>query len=493
MNYKKYIVGTLFLTFSIVLFNFICFKSSALKNEDKIPMYRLYNPNNYEHFYTAGMNERDTLKKNGWVYEGIGWIAPSKSGTPVYRLYSAVTSDHHYTMDTNERDTLVRDHGYVYEGIGWYSDDSKRVPLYRQYAPFLISGAHNYTTDSNERRVLTKERGWIDEGVGWYALDANYDSDIDENAPAAYAKYLKPIKAKHPNFKFEFKNVEPDFQSAIAGESVHGRSLIYQTHPSAKFCSTTDKSYNPFTNSWNPIDGSRWYQANERVIAYYLDPRNYMTESRIYAFLKISDVENATVEGCADMLKGTFMDNVRVNLPDGSYKSYAEIFYQTGRDVGINPYFLISKVIQEVGRGGSRSSNGKDNSYPGIYNFYNIHAYAGTDPVANGLSWAAKDGNFGRPWNSQYKSIRGGALWIANGYIDKAQDTIYFMKFDVVDNPLKKNGFYSHQYMTNVEGAVSEGWILKKGYENSVAGQNTITFLIPVYKNLPSEVCKYPN
>lgn len=43
-------------------------------------MYRLYNPNSGEHFYTASVAERDTVKKAGWRYEGIGWQAP-KSGT----------------------------------------------------------------------------------------------------------------------------------------------------------------------------------------------------------------------------------------------------------------------------------------------------------------------------------------------------------------------------------------------------------------------------
>lgn len=146
-------------------------KQNKQNKQKSVDMYRLYNPLNKEHFYTSDKNERNTLKnKYGWVYEGIGWIAPSASKNPVYRLYSSITRDHHYTMDKNERDTLVRVHGYTYEGIGWYSDDAKGVPLYRQYAPFLISGAHNYTTDKNEKKVLVKERGWIDEGIGWYGI-----------------------------------------------------------------------------------------------------------------------------------------------------------------------------------------------------------------------------------------------------------------------------------------------------------------------------------
>lgn len=489
MNKKYGILTSFFL--AIIISFVISFASFAADSNEKEYLNRLYNPNSGEHFYTADFSERNHLVSLGWRYEGIGWVSPANSNVPVYRLYNPNAGDHHYTKSLDEKNHLVS-LGWRDEGIGWYGSEKKLVPIYRQYNPNAIAGAHNFTGNKNEDAYLGSI-GWHQEGISWYALEEDYASDIYEKAPAEYIEQLKALKANHPNFVFEFKEVEPDFPSVLVGESVHGRSLIWQNPPTARFCSTVDNSYNPFTNSWSPIDGSRWYQANEKTIAYYLDPRNYLTENGIYAFLKISDTENATIEGCEDMLKGTFMDNVRTNLPDGTYKSYAEIFYQTGKEVGISPYFLISKVIQEVGRGGSRSTDGNNISYPGIYNFYNIHAYSSADPVTTGLSWAAGSGSYERPWDSKYKSIHGGASWIANGYIDRAQDTIYFMKFDVVDNPLRKNGFYAHQYMTNIRGAVSEGNILKNGYENSGASQKKITFLIPVYKNLPYSVCEYPS
>lgn len=38
-------------------------------------MYRLYNPNSGEHFYTANSAERDNLKRLGWSLEGVAWYA----------------------------------------------------------------------------------------------------------------------------------------------------------------------------------------------------------------------------------------------------------------------------------------------------------------------------------------------------------------------------------------------------------------------------------
>ena len=122
------------------------------------PMYRLYNPNSGEHFYTASAGEQKHLVRVGWRDEGTGWTAPAKSATPVYRLYNPNAGDHHYTMSAGERDSLKRA-GWNYEGIGWYSSDAKAVPLYRQYNPNARTGTHNYTTSGAERDHLVKVAG----------------------------------------------------------------------------------------------------------------------------------------------------------------------------------------------------------------------------------------------------------------------------------------------------------------------------------------------
>lgn len=133
-----------------------------------VSMYRLYNPNSGEHFYTSNSVERNNLIGYGWTYEGIGWTAPKSSKTPVYRLYNPNAGDHHYTTAAAEKDKL-NNLGWIYEGIGWYSDDAKSVPLYRQYNPNALAGSHNFTTSLEENDKL-KSYGWIPEGIGWYGV-----------------------------------------------------------------------------------------------------------------------------------------------------------------------------------------------------------------------------------------------------------------------------------------------------------------------------------
>lgn len=125
-------------------------------------MYRLYNPNNGEHFYTKNGAERDMLKGVGWKDEGIGWYAPTE-GDPVYRLYNPNAGDHHYTLNGNEKDTLVKV-GWRYEGVGWYSDNKKTIKLYRAYNPNAKAGSHNYTVNGAEQTMLI-QAGWKDEGL----------------------------------------------------------------------------------------------------------------------------------------------------------------------------------------------------------------------------------------------------------------------------------------------------------------------------------------
>ena len=88
---KKTLKGTLAVGLILVGIS-IGTKAEAATND----MYRLYNPNSGEHFYTANTTERDNVKKAGWKYEGIGWYAPT-SGDPVYRLYNPNAGDHHYS------------------------------------------------------------------------------------------------------------------------------------------------------------------------------------------------------------------------------------------------------------------------------------------------------------------------------------------------------------------------------------------------------------
>ena len=141
------------------------------EKEVTVPMYRLYNPNTGEHFYTGSLQERNMLVEHGWQYEGVAWNAPTKSGEPVYRLYNPNNGDHHYTMSQEERDMLVG-FGWQYEGVAWNSapaNGTDVTPLYRLYNPNADCGSHHYTGSEEERDFLVS-LGWHYEGIGWFGI-----------------------------------------------------------------------------------------------------------------------------------------------------------------------------------------------------------------------------------------------------------------------------------------------------------------------------------
>ena len=138
--------------------------------ENKIattPMFRLYNPNSGEHFYTGSVEERDYLASLGWQYEGVAWHAPIAMGLPVYRMFNPNSGDHHYTMSEDEV-TMLREAGWHYEGIAWNSAYTGSAQ-FRLYNPNADLGSHHYTSSTEERDFLVS-LGWIYEGIGWYGV-----------------------------------------------------------------------------------------------------------------------------------------------------------------------------------------------------------------------------------------------------------------------------------------------------------------------------------
>jgi hypothetical protein len=193
----------------------------------RVDMYRMYNPNSGEHFYTGSRNEAQSLAKVGWHAEGIGFTAPAKSSTPVYRLYNANAGDHHYTTDANEKDSLVKV-GWKYEGIGWYSSDAKKVQVLRAYNPNAKAGSHNYTTNAGEQRNLISA-GWRDEGVAWYAIEAGKSTSnvtsTNDNQNSNMLKLLVGVLQS----EFSSENFDDEFGSVNVEEG-DNNTIILNVH-----------------------------------------------------------------------------------------------------------------------------------------------------------------------------------------------------------------------------------------------------------------------
>ena len=89
-------------------------------------VYRLCNPYSGDHMFTKDPAEVETMKSNGWVVQSTPFSSASSDQRPVYRLFNpyATFATHHFTLFKDERDNLKRI-GWIVEGVAWYGNTQK--------------------------------------------------------------------------------------------------------------------------------------------------------------------------------------------------------------------------------------------------------------------------------------------------------------------------------------------------------------------------------
>lgn len=128
-------------------------------------VYRLYNPNDGRHHWTASHDEAEGLAGIGWEYEGIAGRCADE-GEQVYRLYNPWTGEHFYTTGAAEAVELACV-GWVVEGHAWVAP-LDGTPFHRVYNPNAEGGDHLWTTSEEERDALVAA-GWAYEGVAFHS------------------------------------------------------------------------------------------------------------------------------------------------------------------------------------------------------------------------------------------------------------------------------------------------------------------------------------
>lgn len=138
----------------------------------QVNVYRFGSMPGNTHFWTTDLNERDSMIRGGYRYEGIAWRAyrntqSANISKPVYRLYSAPMKKHLFTADTNERDVLNRTSSWKSEGIAFHAAaNNTGKPVHRIY--LNSNHAHLFSTDTSERNALVRTGIGRDEGAAWY-------------------------------------------------------------------------------------------------------------------------------------------------------------------------------------------------------------------------------------------------------------------------------------------------------------------------------------
>ena len=303
--------------------------------------------------------------------------------------------------------------------------------------------------------------------------------------PESYWTKLTLLKDNHPNWKFTGYKTNLNWEDAIAAESQVGISYIQSSNPI--YLSLDEDSYNVSTNTYNQMEAGGWYAANKQTVAYYMDPRNFLNEINIFMFENLG--YNASLQ-TKEVIESIFAGS--------DLLQYADYYIQAATYDGnnISPVSLAARSRQELVSGdgkisNSANGNGKINDIS-YYNFYNIGAFSSCeDPIFCALDFAkGYDENYtsyNRPWTDPIKAILEGAKYIADGYINVGQNTLYLQRFNVTSN-----NTYSHQYMTNTEAPYSESKSSYNAYKKINKLDSTIEFLIPIYENMPATAASLP-
>lgn len=304
-----------------------------------------------------------------------------------------------------------------------------------------------------------------------------------------YTELINKLRKDHPKWNFTILYTGLDWNQVIKNETSawHGRNLITSSKTGDWICPTCGDS---------KYDNGSWKCASEATVSYYMDPRNFLYTDYIFQFENLAyngDIQN--ISGVEQIIKdveymqGKKITYTKTNGQTGTInKSYAQVIMEAAKEAGISPYHLASRIRQEQGAGTTPSATAAGNysGYIGYYNFLNINASgSGASSIIQKALQYSKDNGLDDP----QKSIVAGAKFLAKSYIGRGQSTLYLQKFDV-DN--QDGSLYMHQYMQNVQAAVNEGISVKNSYNSMGMLNSSINFIIPVYENMPQEICPVP-
>lgn len=372
------------------------------------------------------------------------------------------------------RDVIVTNEKKASDGYTWYYITIKNVsgnPNITKYGwirgDLITIGGDAASTPSSAAPASSTPAAPAQPLPNTPSNDNNFEAHLTaQGFPDSYKPYLRALHEKHPNWVFNAVNTKLDWNSVLAGEtSVVSRNMV-PANNIASWKSMSAGAFDYEKGNWYQYEAG-WAAASKELIAYCLDPRNFLTDNQnVLMFQSLSWSDSETIDGIRAILSPTRGMNSA---------EFFTLFYNAGKASKVSAYHLAARADQETSGGTSRSVTGQ------YKNYFNINA-TGANPVDRAIEYAKSQG-----WDTPEKSIMGGAQWIGKGYFSVGQDTLYFQKFSVVNSAK----LYWHQYMGNVLAPQQEAAKLAK-MTSLLGSNNTVVFRIPVYSNMPATAVAVP-
>ncbi len=252
----------------------------------------------------------------------------------------------------------------TYTGYSQYLDSREfifSIPVYNNMpASTTLSGMTNVGT------TLTKEE----------LNDATFEAKLDKQGfPEDYKKYLRALHKTYPKWTFKALKTNLNFDAAVSEEI-------------GKSCIETSTGHGTHDGCGN--ESASWAMADSESVRYFMDPRNFFDKQSIFMFEDLSYSDSVTETMVQRTLSGSFMSGTSSK----DNKTYAKLFLEAGKKHGVNPIYLASLSLQELGYSGKAvQASGATIEYYGIkysslYNYYNIGA-SGSFTAYGGIVWAS--------------------------------------------------------------------------------------------------------
>ena len=316
--------------------------------------------------------------------------------------------------------------------------------------------------------------------------------------PSSYWGGLCALKEKHPTWQFVPLKINYDWEYIIDEESACGTNLIYGSDANSGFIDSTCTAYD-----------SGYVGITKTGVAYYMDPRNFLSDRFIFQFQAQNYDNNFAstyVTAVTNIISGSSFYKYHLNAGT----NLAEVINSNATTLNVSPIFAASRMLQELGNSDSLYSlysgsytadpnttygqkfielTGSATAYQGYYNFYNF-GVSDSCVQSYGTAYCGLNYAYRLGWNSVNAAIQGGLSQIANNYIANNQNTGYLQKFNV--NQSNPSSIGTHQYMTNVAAPSSESATTYVTYSDLGILESSFIFYVPVYNNMDAAITNSP-
>ncbi len=303
--------------------------------------------------------------------------------------------------------------------------------------------------------------------------------------PDSYLSPLCALSLSHPGWEFVPLKVT-ELSSGMDREYTFDYVLEEECCVSGRSLVSAKEVFSPYHREGSDLYDRGFYNASRDAVAYFLDPRNFLSQTDIFQFLLLSSAGEVSVEQMASVLKNSAVKEV--------FPKLEEKLIALGKEMNLNPLFLAARLRQEQGSEGNALLFGKagelleDESFDGIYNIFNMGASGKGEKEVyrTGAEYAASLG-----WDSPEKALVGGARILGEDYVKRHQNTLYLQKWNVDPRSVNEEGLSRNfwaQFMQNIGAAKTESDFLYQVLKE----EEGLVFLIPVYENMPEKPCPDP-